>query len=1089
MFREVPSTLDFPALEQDVLRFWRETRAFEQLVAKNRGKARWSFVDGPITANNPMGVHHAWGRTYKDLFQRYKAMRGYDQRYQNGFDCQGLWVEVHVEKELGFTSKRDIDAYGVERFVNACKERVLRYAAVQTEQSIRLGYWMDWDHSYYTMSDENNYSIWHFLKRCHERGLIYRGQDAMPWCPRCATGISQHEIATEGYEEVTHTSIYAKLPLLDLPGESLLVWTTTPWTLPANVAAAVNPALQYARVRQGDDTFYVSKGALATAVHGRYVVTGEVTGADMAGWRYRGLFDDLPAVEQSGAPDAHRVITWGGVSDTEGTGIVHIAPGCGKEDFELGKLHGLPIIAAIDALGVYLQGYDWLTGRAASDVPQAVARDLEARGLLYRTQPYTHRYPHCWRCGSQLVFRLVDEWFISMDGPKGDAATPTADATPSASSPPADEHEAGHEDAPLPPLREQIMEVARKARWLPPWGLDRELDWLRNMGDWMISKKNRYWGLALPFWECHACGWWDVVGGDEELKRRAVAGWQEFEGHTPHKPWIDAVKIACGRCGAPATRTPDVGNPWLDAGIVPFSTLGYRHDRDHWEQWFPADFITESFPGQFRNWFYSLLTMSTVLENRAPFRAVLGYGLLRDERGEEMHKSKGNSIEFNEAADRIGASVMRWLFTGANPEANLNFGFALADDVKRRLLTLWNVYAFFCTYARLDGFDPTTSPVVPPSERPLLDRWVLAELHALVRLATERYDAFDAMAVTRRMEAFIDDLSNWYVRRGRPRYWRSESDADKLAAYRTLWEVLSTLSRLLAPAMPFLAEALYQNLVRSVDASAPESVHHTSWPAADESLIDAPLREAMALVREVVGLGRSARQKGKLRVRQPLAALLVRVGNERERDALRSLEDQVRDELNVKRLDLVEDTAQLVTQRVRPNLKLLGPRFGAKVNAVAQALQAARPAELVRQREAGEDVALVAGGFEVVVHPEEFDVESVPAEGYTVVEEGGRLVALDTRLTPELIEDGLARELVRRLNELRREAGFRVEDRIVTYFAGSEDVLRVFDRFADHIRRETLSARLDPGPAPVDAHAVRLTLDGSLAELAVQRMP
>jgi isoleucyl-tRNA synthetase len=957
----------------------------------------------------------------------------------------------------------------VEEFVNACKERVLRYAQVQTNQSIRLGYWMDWDNSYYTMSDENNYAIWHFLKQCHERGLLYRGHDAMPWCPRCSTGISQHEIATEGYQEVTHTTVTLKFPLLGRPGESLLVWTTTPWTLAANVAAAVNPDLPYVRVRQGDDVVYVSKGALAGAVRGPHEVLGELAGAELEGWRYRGPFDELPAVQQAGAPEAHRVILWRDVSDAEGTGIVHIAPGCGKEDFELGKEFHLPAIAPIDEFGNYLAGYDWLTGKNANEVPQPIVDDLTGKGLLFRSEPYTHRYPHCWRCDSQLVFRLVDEWFISMDGPKSAEA------------------KARLASQEIVPLREQIMDVVRKIRWLPAWGLDRELDWLRNMGDWMISKKNRYWGLALPIWVCDTCEWFDVVGGDEELEQRAVAGWAQFKGHSPHKPWIDAVKLKCPSCGAEASRIGDVGNPWLDAGIVPYSTLDYRHNRDHWEKWFPADFITESFPGQFRNWFYSLLTMSTVLEDREPFRAVLGYALLRDEHGEEMHKSKGNSIEFNEAADRIGASVMRWLFTAANPESNLNFGFTLADEVKRRLLTLWNVYAFFCNYARLDKFDPTTA-ALEPARRSALDRWILGELNALVQVATERYENFDAMTVTRRIEAFVDDLSNWYVRRGRPRYWKNEADEDKLAAYLTLWEVLVTLAKLLAPGMPFLAEALYQNLVRSVDPSAPASVHHCDWPRADTSLIDADLHRAMEATREIVGLGRAARQRSKLKVRQPLPALLVRVKGQREKEWLRALEAQVLDELNVKQLSFIADAGEIVAHRIKPNFRLLGPLFGARVNAVAKALQSADAAELARRHAAGEPVSLVVDGFEVEVPSEDFDVETVAAEGYTVVEEGGYLVALDTRVTPELVEEGLARELVRRLNDMRKDAGFRVDDRIVTFYSGPEAVQAVFGKYQNYIQQETLSVRLEAGPPGDGAHKERLALDGLVAELAVQRV-
>ncbi|MBI3971621.1 MAG: isoleucine--tRNA ligase [Chloroflexi bacterium] len=1098
MFDEVPSTVDFPAMERGILAFWSETHAFDKLVAKNHGKAKWAFLDGPITANNPMGVHHAWGRTYKDLFQRYKAMQGYDQRYQNGFDCQGLWVEVEVEKELGFTSKRDIEQYGIDRFVQACKDRVLRFSQMQTEQSIRLGYWMDWDNSYYTMSDENNYTIWLFLKKCHERGLIYHGYDAMPWCPRCSTGISQHEIATEGYEEVTHTSIFLKFPLVDRPGESLLVWTTTPWTLAANVAVAVHPDLVYQKVHQGDEVLYVAKGAKSSAVRGPHDVIEELPGAQLVGMRYRGPFDELPAVQRAGAVEAHRVIAGKDVVEAEGTGIVHIAPGCGREDFVLGREHDLPAIVPIDEFGNYVEGFGVLTGRNAQDVARDVVDSLQAKGLLYRAEPYTHRYPVCWRCHAELVFRLVDEWFISMDGPKGRPPSPPGSSRPvmregetargrdgasgSTVSPSRITGRGGEE---LPPLREQIMAVAKKIRWLPSWGLDRELDWLRNMDDWMISKK-RYWGLALPIWTCATCDWFDVVGGEDELKQRAVAGWDAFEGHTPHRPWIDAVKIACPTCGGQAARIPDVGNPWLDAGIVPYSTLHYRHNRDYWMQWFPADFISESFPGQFRNWFYALLTMSTVLEDREPFRTVLGYALVRDEQGREMHKSWGNAIEFNEAAERIGASVMRWMYVAANPETNLNFGYTIAEDVKRRLLVLWNVYAFFCTYARLDRFDPTRIAVDPPS-RPALDRWILGELHALLQEATRRYGDFDAMTATRRIEAFVDDLSTWYVRRGRPRYWKSEADQDKAAAYLTLWEVLVALAKMLAPSMPFLAETMYQNLVRRVDAHAPESVHHCDWPKVDPALIDDELRRAMAHVRQIVGLGRAARSTSKIKVRQPLPALLVRVKNERERQWLQSLADQVTDELNVKRLAFVEDTSALVSYEIKPSFKLLGPRFGPRANTIAKALQSANPAQLVQAHAAGEPVSLVVDGLELEIPPEDYDVETVAREGFVIVEERDSTVALDTRLTPELVDEGLARELVHRLNTMRKDAGFRLEDRIETVYQADPELAAVFERFGDYIRQETLSLRLQLGVPEDSAFRRAMRLDGHDLLLGIKR--
>ncbi|MGZ8438803.1 MAG: class I tRNA ligase family protein, partial [Candidatus Limnocylindrales bacterium] len=635
MFQPVSAKPDLVAQEHEILAMWRDRQTFACLRAQNADGPRWSFLDGPITANNPMGVHHAWGRTYKDIFQRYHAMLGEAQRWQNGFDCQGLWVEVNVERDLGFTSKRDIEAYGIAEFVSLCKQRVLTYAARMTEQSIRLGMWMDWNDpdelrrlrdmladnpaqpatihgidgpvedsaemlvgrlgmpdvggSYFTFSNENNDLIWGFLAECHRRGWIYKGHDTMPWCARCGTGLSEMEM-NEGYADREDPGLTVLFPLVARPGESLLVWTTTPWTLTSNVAAAVGPDLSYVRVRQGDRTFWLAKGTLKTALEGPFQVLEERLGADLVGWHYEGPYDDLPAVKAAFAAGEyrHRVVAWGDVGEDEGTGIVHVAPGCGAEDFQLGRELGLPVIAPLDESGIVVDGFGSLTGRDVRDVAEPIVEHLKHEGRFYRLEPYHHRYPHCWRCSTPLVFRLVDEWFISMgpvyDKPRSELSREEVDAS----------------------LRYQIMEVVDQIRWIPGFGYERELDWLINMRDWMISKK-RYWGLALPIYDCRACGGFDVVGGRDELRERAVAGWEVLEGHTPHRPFVDAVTIACTSCGQPVSRIADVGNPWLDAGIVPFSTLHFREDPEYWAQWHPADFITESFPGQFRNWFYSML--------------------------------------------------------------------------------------------------------------------------------------------------------------------------------------------------------------------------------------------------------------------------------------------------------------------------------------------------------------------------------------------------------------------------------------------------------------------------------------------------
>jgi isoleucyl-tRNA synthetase len=1127
-FQDIPTKPDFPAQEQDILAFWQETHAFEKQVAIHKGQPHWSFIDGPITANNPMGVHHGWGRTYKDVMLRFRTMQGHELRYQNGFDCQGLWVEVNVERELGFKSKKDIEAYGLAEFVRKCKERVLRYAAVQTEQSIRLGYWMDWNEptqlrqladqlmqdplqvvtvegpsgpvtdtveqivgrlglpelggSYFTFSNENNYMIWAFLKKCWQKGWVYRGDDVMPWCPRCATGLSQHEIVTEGYKELTHPAVTVRFPLTSRDREALLVWTTTPWTLTSNVAAAVGPDLTYVKVRQGNEIFYLSKGALHM-LQGPYEIIGELLGAQMDGWAYAGPFDELEAARRPGgytslvslirdvqqsAAEAHRVILWDAVGEAEGTGIVHIAPGCGAEDFLLGKEHHLPIIAPLDEEGHFLDGFGWLSGEHVSTVSQPIFDDLRYKGLFYQVAPYVHRYPVCWRCNTELVFRLVDEWFISM-GESYEKPRESLTAEEKARS-----------------LRYQIMDVVDQIRWIPAFGQARELDWLRNMHDWMISKK-RYWGLALPIWECAGCRHFEVIGSDAELKECATEGLDVWGGHTPHRPYLDAVKIACPQCGASMTRVPDVGNPWLDAGIVPFSTLAYCTDPAYWQQWFPAHWISESFPGQFRNWFYSLLVMGTVMAENAPFLQNFGYATVRGEDGREMHKSWGNAIEFNEAANRMGVDVMRWLFCTAIPENDLNFGWKLGDEIRRQfLLPLWNVYSFFVTYAKLDGWVP--SPPSPDSTH-ILDRWIVVRLNQVIMRVTACLEASDFVAATQSVNELLDDLTNWYVRRSRRRFWRSEADEDKNAAYATLYHVLVTLTRLLAPFVPFVTEQMYQNLMRSVAPDAPESVHHTAWPTADPGAMDESLLEQMAFTRHLAGLGLSARASNNLKVRQPLARVLVYAGEMRLSETLMEI---IRDELNVKAFEWVDKPEQLVTYRVAPDNKVLGPRFGARFPQVRAALQSANPGEVAANVRKGLRVTLEIDGQPVQLEPSEILVYTQPTEGLAIATERfGRVsvtVAVDTALTPELRAEGLARDIVRYIQEMRKNAGFEIADHICTTFVASDQIAAVMINFGGYIRAETLSRELIAATPTAGSYREEHRIENETLILGIQRL-
>ena len=1022
-FQDVPTKVDFPKMERDLIDWWNKEQVVEKYLNRNNGSDEiFSFIDGPITANNPMGVHHAWGRSYKDFFQRYHNMLGKEQRFQNGFDAQGLWVEVEVEKELGLTNKRDIEEFGIANFVERCKERVWKYSGRITEQSKRLGYFMDWDNSYYTMSDENNYTIWHFLKTCHERGWIYKGDDVMPWCPRCGTGLSEHEIVTEGYKERTHLALFVEYPLVD-EDASLMVWTTTPWTLAANVAASVNPEISYVKVSQNGKTYIVAKDAVKNAIRGEHAIVGEMMGSDLVGKQYRGPFDELPS--QQGIE--HRVIAWKDVGAEEGTGIVHTAPGAGKEDYALGKEHDLPVIAPINESGIFVDGFGWLTGEYAHDAGKAIEKDLKDKGIWYRSEQYTHRYPVCWRCGTDLLFRLVDEWFIAMDE-----------------------------------LREQLKEETKKTTWHPSFGLERELDWLENMHDWMISKK-RYWGLALPIFDCEECGTFEVIGSEHELKDRAISGWDEFEGHSPHRPYLDSIQIECNGCGKPVNRIKDVGNPWLDAGIVALSTLDYRHDREYWEKWYPADMISESFPGQFRNWFYALIAESVAVTGRAPFRNVYTYALMRDEKGEEMHKSQGNAIWFDDAAEEFGVDAMRWLFATVNPSHNLNFGPHVVSDVRRRfILPLWNSYSFFVTYANLDGWTPPATPT-PMSERTLLDRWIISRANELAKTVRDSFERYDVTTGSRAIEHFVvEELSNWYIRRNRRRFWKPESDADKSAAYETLYDALVTVAKLIGPTLPFMADEIYRNLVTTLDADAPISVHLTDFPEADESLIDSQLSREMSAVIAVVKLGRAARSEANIKVRQPLPAILVHTPDPADANAVVHMKDLILDELNVKDVRALTELGDVLTYDVKPNLPVLGPKYGKQLGAIRNALGMLDANDVAAKVNSGQNVPLdLPDGTTVELLPDEVLVGMQKREGFAAAQSEEATVVLDTELTPDLIAEGKARDVVRVLQDLRKQLELNIDDRIAVRYEITGDMAEVIADRHDWIAKEVLATSLE----------------------------
>lgn len=854
---------NFKEIEENTLKFWEEKKIFEKLIKQNKGGKKFSFIDGPITANNPMGIHHAWGRTYKDFFQRFKAMQGFEERYQNGFDCQGLWVEREEEKDLGLKSKKDIEKFGILNFVNSCRKRIEKFSKIQTQQSIRLGMWMDWDNSYYTMTDNNNLHNWFLIKKYYDKKWLYKGKDAVPWCWRCGTASSKHDITTEGYKDVTHSALFMRFPLKNKSNEYFLIFTTTPWTVPANVAIAVNKDVIYVKAEQEGKSYWIAEQRL-NELKGEYKVLEKKQGNLLEGIEY-----DMPYkkfLEQKNSP--HKVVLWELASETEGTGIVHIAPGCGAEDYELGQELKLNSISPLDEAGIYSNDFEEFSGKKYSDVNKEVLSDLDTKGFVYKIVPYKHRYPHCWRCGEELVFRLVDEWYV-----KGDE------------------------------IRKKLIEENKKVNWFPEYGKVRQEEWFKNMGDWLISRK-RYWGLPLPIWECK-CGELFVAGSLEELREKAIDKKKVDELPELHRPWIDEIKIKCSKCGKEVERIKDVGDAWLDAGIVPFSTLHYLTDKKYWKEWFPADLISESMPGQSRGWFNALMWASVAITGKVPFKSLFGYETLKDEKGEEMHKSKGNAIWFDDAAEKIGADPMRLLYCLQDPSQELRFGFNVIKEPTNSL-TIFN------NLSRLVEKSKESTKLN------IEDKWIISKLNSLILKMTEELDKWHLYIAARELQNFwVNDLSRIYIQIIRDRL----NDNDEGAKF-TLQEVYVTILKLASPMIPFLTEKLWQDL-KEKDIVKEESVHLCSWPKSNKKKIDNKLEEEFKILFNIIEKGLSQRDKYQIGLKWPLAKANVFL---KDKKLSKEIQEIIKSQLNVKSIEIKlgeEFLVELNTERT-PDLEAEG---------------------------------------------------------------------------------------------------------------------------------------------------------------------
>jgi len=1002
---------NFIEMEHEILDLWEKEQYQKQLMERNKDLPPFRFLDGPITANNPMGVHHAWGRSIKDIIIRYNAMTGHSCHYRNGFDTQGLWVEVEVEKELGFKGKRDIEAYGMDKFTTKCVDRIKRFSGIITEQSKRLGQWMDWDNSYYTGADSNITGIWHFLKVCNERGWIEQNSKPMPWCPRCGTSLSEHEM-TGSHKEVTHVAVFFRIPLTDAPYD-MLVWTTTPWTLSANVALAVNEEMDYMLIRQDDSDrpLVLAKNAIKyykmKYPDGKPEVLGTIKGAQLVGRHYESVF---PMLEVQKEVD-HRVVAWDEVADNEGSGVVHIAPGCGAEDYELGLKEGLDKICPVDESGNFYPNYDFLSGLGAAEAAPVVFEKLQELGKLWYTHEYSHMYPVCWRCKTQVLFRLVREWYIKTDA-----------------------------------IRPKLIEEASKVNWQPEYIGKRMYDWLNNMGDWNISRK-RFYGLPLPFYVCPDCGEVTIIGSVDELRERAIVPAKVDALPELHRPWIDEVTIRCPKCSAEVHRIPEVGDVWLDAGITPMTTNGYFTDRAYWEKQFPAQWVTEM-REQVRLWFYSILFMSVTLTGRAPYEKVLAYNTVVAEDGSRFSKT-GNMIRFDEAAERVGADAIRYLYAGANVAADVRFGFNLGDEARRKMLGLWNIATFFETYAEIDN--PTIDTDVPFTN--LSDIWLVSRINDFVAKATRGFDNTDTAIVVREFEQCVDDVSNWYVRINRKRFWKEELDGDKRCAYAALFYALETLIRVMAPIMPFMTEYLWREVIRKYRPELEQSVHFTRFPKPGD--INAAVLQETADARNIIALALKLRNERQIKVRQPLNTLYL---NADKQDALAPYAAIICDELNIKEIAYLQDASALSDAYLMLNFKVAGRALKGDLNLVKgllDGLDEAQMAACTADFDAGRAVAIP--GYANPVDAGLF-TRMTKNKPFIAANDGDELIAIDTRITPELRAEGLYRELLRNCQVLRREAGFHVADRVQLEIQVQDDEMRaILENYGATLERETLS--------------------------------
>ena len=1040
MYKKVDASLNFLQREQEVLDFWNANNVFEQSIKNNEGHEEFTFYDGPPTANGKPHIGHVLTRVMKDIIPRYQTMKGKHVLRKAGWDTHGLPVELEIEKKLGLDGKQDIEKYGIEPFIKECKQSVWKYTDEWKKMSDRLGYWVDMEHPYVTYDDNYIESVWWALKTIAEKGLLYKGYKIVPYCPRCGTALSSHEVA-QGYKDVKEKSVYVKFKIKGKDNAYFLVWTTTPWTLPSNVALCMNAEYDYVEIKVGDET-YVLAEALVPTLFEDYEIISRKKGKDYEYTEYEPMF---PYALGTFKEKAFYVVNDPYVTLTDGTGIVHIAPAFGEDDSLVGKKYNLPFVQMVNDRGRFIDAVEPYKGMFVKDADKLIIKDLKESGVLFKDVLFEHSYPFCWRCNTPLLYYARSSWFIKTTA-----------------------------------IKEQLIASNKSVNWMPETiGTGRMGNFLENVIDWGLSRE-RYWGTPLPVWVCEDCGEIHVMGSKKELKEMCgIEGDIEL-----HRPYIDVPTCKCPKCGGKMKRVKEVIDCWFDSGSMPFAQFHYPFEnKELFEKHFPADFISEAVD-QTRGWFYTLLTISTLLFGKSPFKNCIVLGHVNDKNGIKMSKHLGNVVDPWSVLDKQGADAIRWYFyTSSAPWLPSRFYEEAVSEGQRKFMgTLWNTYAFFVLYADIDKYDPSKYDI-KKCKLTLMDKWVLSKLNTLIKVVDKGLAEYKTFETARYIQDFTDELSNWYVRRGRERYWGSGMTEDKAAAYTTLYTVLVTLCKVAAPYVPFMAESMYRNLVPEFFDNEPISVHLCSYPVADESMIDEELEKGMEDVLEIVALGRAARNGSNIKNRQPLKKLYV--ATDRKVNLTEGLYNIAKDELNIKEFEVLHDASAFVTYKLKPQLKTLGPKYGKALGAIRNFLDTCNAAEVVACVKGGGTYKTKLGDTEVEFTIDDLLISSEPSEGFVSESSDGLTVVLDVHVTEELLLEGAVRELVSRIQNMRKEAGFNVTDRIVLGYKAEGVAERVLKEKADEIKSDVLAEEITSTP---DGYVKDFDINGDKVVLGVKKI-